>query len=231
MAGKTRSLGSLLVNVGADTRALETGLKSATQDVSTFGNRTQATARRAEGALTKMGRGGFQISQGFSGLGKFLPGLGGMFGAGALASMAFSSVQQGFQEAAAVSPSVATIQARREQFRFKKALERGENDPVTSELMAGGFESSVSGGFSNVFDEAGKNQREGDFLGYLFSNLPIGIISNFISGFIDEQTAAQGDNSFLPIDQARLERNRLELFGPAPVAGTGNGSAGSSGGK
>jgi len=177
-----------------------------------------------------MGRGGFAISQGFAGLGKFLPGVAGMFGAGAIASMAFGSVQKGFQEAASVSPAVMTIQARREQFRFVKALERGEKDPVTAELLSGGFQSNVSAGFSNVFDVAGQKQQQGDFFGYLFSNLPPGIISNFISGFMDEQNAAQGDNAFLTIDQARLDRNRLELFGPSPVAGTGSGSSGSSGG-
>lgn len=232
MAGKSRSLGSLLVNVGADTRALETGLKSATQDVSTFGNKTQSTARKAEGSLTKMGRGGFAISQGFSGLGKILPALGGAFGIGSIAGMAMGSIREAADEAAAVSPAIAAIRARREQFKFKKALARGEKNPRATELMAGGFSSNIGSGFANVFDVIA-GVEEGGYLGNLPGNLAplfLGGMENFLRGFLESQEAAE-DGGFLPIDQARLDRNRLELFGPAPVAGTGSGSSGSGGGK
>jgi len=54
MAGKSRSLGSLLVNVGADTRALETGLKSATTQVTQFGNRTASTTKKAAAGFNNM---------------------------------------------------------------------------------------------------------------------------------------------------------------------------------
>jgi len=54
MAGKSRSLGSLLVNVGADTRALETGLHSATASVNQFGARTAATTKKARAGFNNM---------------------------------------------------------------------------------------------------------------------------------------------------------------------------------
>ncbi len=57
MAGKSRSLGSLLVNVGADTRALETGLKSATSSVNQFGTRTAATTKKARAGFNNVGTG------------------------------------------------------------------------------------------------------------------------------------------------------------------------------
>lgn len=57
MAGKSRSLGSLLVNVGADTRALETGLKSATSSVNQFGTRTAATTKKARSNFSNVGTG------------------------------------------------------------------------------------------------------------------------------------------------------------------------------
>lgn len=57
MAGKSRSLGSLLVNVGADTRALETGLKSATSSVNQFGTRTAATTKKARANFSNVGTG------------------------------------------------------------------------------------------------------------------------------------------------------------------------------
>lgn len=221
MAGKSRSLGSLLVNVGADTRALDSGLKSATENVRQFGNKTSSTARKAEGSFQKMGRGGFALSEGLSRLGGFLPGLTGFLSAGAIGSLAFDSIQKGFQEAAEVSPAVLTIKARREQFRFEKALKRGEENPRLAELLSGGFMSSVGGGFMNVIDQIDQDRREGDLLGYLGRNLPIGQLLSFIQGFQEEQTAAAGEGTSLPIDQARLERNRLELFGPKPVQGTG----------
>jgi len=226
MAGKSRSLGSLLVNVGADTRALDEGLKSATRNVKQFGNTTSSTARRSEGSLKKISRGGFNISESFAGIGRALPGIGGLFGIGAIGSLAFDSIQKGFSDAAEVSPSVATIRARREQFKFKKALERGEKNPELAEALAGGGWSSVQAGFMNVVDVMDKNQREQDFLGYLGSSLPIGQIVSFFQGFMEEQSAAAGEGGFLPIDRTRLERNRLELFGPSPVAVTGSGSTG-----
>lgn len=57
MAGKSRSLGSLLVNVGADTRALESGLKSATSSVNQFGTRTAATTKKARSNFSNVGTG------------------------------------------------------------------------------------------------------------------------------------------------------------------------------
>lgn len=221
MAGKSRSLGSLLVSVGADTRALDAGLKSATENVKQFGNRTSSTARKAEGSFQKMGRGGFALSEGLSRLGGFLPGLTGFLSASAIGSMAFGSIQKGFQEAAEVSPAVLTIKAKREQFRFEKALKRGEENPRLAELLSGGFMSGLEGGFMNVIDEIDQDRREGDLLGYLGRSLPIGQLLSFIQGARDENTAALEEVNLLPIDQARLERNRLELSGPKPVQGTG----------
>jgi len=61
MAGKSRSLGSLLVNVGADTRALETGLKSATSSVNQFGTRTAATTKKARSNFSNVGTGAMGI--------------------------------------------------------------------------------------------------------------------------------------------------------------------------
>ena len=61
MAGKSRSLGSLLVNVGADTRALETGLKSATSSVNEFGTRTAATTKKARSNFSNVGTGAMGI--------------------------------------------------------------------------------------------------------------------------------------------------------------------------
>ena len=55
MAGKSRSQGALLVHVGADTRAHDAGLKSATSQVTQFGNRTAATTRKARSGFNNMG--------------------------------------------------------------------------------------------------------------------------------------------------------------------------------
>lgn len=223
MAGKSRSLGSLLVNVGADTRALDSGLKSATDSVKQFGNKTASTANKAQGSFQKMGRGGSTLADGLAGISRFVPGVGGLLSAGAIGSLAFGSIQKGFQEAAEVSPGVLTIKARREQFRFQKALERGEKNPRLAELISGGGGSSVGNGFMNVLDQVDQNQREGDFFGYLGRSLPIGQIISFFQGFQEEQTAATAENGS-PIDQSRLERNRLELSEPRPVQGTGGGN-------
>jgi hypothetical protein len=66
MAGKSRSLGSLLVNVGADTRALDAGLKSATSQVNQFGNRTAATTRKASSNFKNVGGAAMGIGGGLA---------------------------------------------------------------------------------------------------------------------------------------------------------------------
>lgn len=66
MSGKSRSLGSLLVNVGADTRALESGLKQATSSVKEFGNKTGQVTRRSSRELERTGRAGAGMGAGIA---------------------------------------------------------------------------------------------------------------------------------------------------------------------
>ena len=82
MAGKSRSLGSLLVNVGADTRALETGLKSATASVNEFGSRTAQTTRKARAGFNNMSTAALGVGASMAAA----TGLGGLMALGPLAA-------------------------------------------------------------------------------------------------------------------------------------------------
>ena len=66
MSGKSRSLGSLLVNVGADTRALNSGLQQATNSVKEFGNKTGQVTRKSSRELERTGRAGAGMGAGIA---------------------------------------------------------------------------------------------------------------------------------------------------------------------
>ena len=212
MAGKSRSLGSLLVNVGADTRALESGLQSATKDVSNFGNKTASTARKTEGQFQKMSRGGAAVADGLASAARFVPGIGGLLGAGAVGGFAMGAINKSFSEMARHSPEVQLIQARREEFSMHRGMIRGRQNPVAAELAAGGLFESLQAGamseFHSVFDPLMRGNVGGAVANFFN---PFSRTFEFMRGATEEQRFATEDMGLFDVDQVKAEESRRRL--------------------
>ena len=126
MSGKSRSLGSLLVNVGADTRALDSGLKQATASVTEFGNKTSQVTRKSSAGLQKTGRASAGMGAGIAaGMSRLLPALGPIAAAGSMLGVANFSTS-------AFADSLPNQMRRLRLEQRKMKLRFGPNNKISS---------------------------------------------------------------------------------------------------
>ena len=130
----SRSVGQLLVNVGANTRPLTAGLRQAQRQVSAFGQQVGKSARASRTAFAGICAGATQMLGRMRGL----PVVGGMLSAGGALSAAAGAVTGAASQAAQHSPQVKILQQRLQMMEMKQGRELGKRAPMASFLLSGG---------------------------------------------------------------------------------------------
>ena len=134
MAGK-RSVGSILVNVGADTRGLTQGLAQARKQVGSFGNQVGKAARQSRSAFSGMGT----SAGAMLGRMRALPMIGGALSVGGLAAGGGALARSIAQDSAQYSPGVMMMHERMKMLQMKSGRQWGKQAPTAAFLASGGI--------------------------------------------------------------------------------------------